>query len=167
MVEIRGTSSGSPWSILPILSTCFLSSVLEIGPTLSMALLVTMVASGTSSSAPVERGNFQAPLGRYLPIDCGVALELRAMTKRPWEFPELEEVWLESGGWSFFQQLCIFRVLSTGLVSLCRLLCFPGWVSWHLLAQTGRCCYSVCPILRPCWPSSPQVSSTARRMGLL
>lgn len=62
-----------------------------------MALLVTTAASGTSSSAPVEHGNFQAPLGRYLSVDCGMALGLRARTKRPWEFSELEEVRLESG----------------------------------------------------------------------
>lgn len=74
-----------------------------------MALLVTTVASGTSSSAPVEHGNFQAPLGRYLPVDCGMALGLRARTERPWEFPELEEVRLESGRWSIFQRLHTFR----------------------------------------------------------
>lgn len=75
----RGRGQGSDWvetrgaqalaapgpSFPPILPTCFLSSVLATEPTLSMGLLVTTAASGTSSSAPVERGNFQAPLGRY------------------------------------------------------------------------------------------------------
>lgn len=37
---------------------------------------MTTDASGTSSSAPVEHGNFQAPLGRYFPLDCGMALGL-------------------------------------------------------------------------------------------
>lgn len=89
-------------SFLPILPTCFLSSVLATGRTLSMALLVTTAASGTSSSAPVEHGSFQAPLGRYLQVDCGMALGLRKRTKRHWVFPELEEGRLESGGWIFF-----------------------------------------------------------------
>jgi hypothetical protein len=39
-----------------------------------MGLLVTMAVSGTSSSAPVEHGNFQKPFGRYIPVDCGMAL---------------------------------------------------------------------------------------------
>lgn len=42
-----------------------------------------------------------------------------------------------------------------------RLLFCPAWASWLLPAQTERCCCSVCPIRRPCWLSSPQVSSAA------
>ena len=181
----RGRGQGSDWvetrgaqalaapgpSFPPILPTCFLFSVLTTEPTLSMGLLVTTAASGTSSSAPVEHGNFQAPLGRYLPVDCGMALGLRARTKGPWVFPELEGGRLESGGWSFssnsisyfqgpepekFSERCLKAAsLSADLVSPSRRLSCPGWVSWLLPAQTGRCCCSVCPIPRPCWLSSP------------
>lgn len=63
---------------------------------------------------------------------------------------------------SEFSERCLKAAsLSTDRVSPFRLLCCPGWVSWLLPAQTGRFCCSVCPILRPCWLSSPQVSSTA------
>lgn len=157
-------------SFLTILPTCFLSSVLATGPTLSMGLRVTMAASGTSNSAPVEHGSFQAPLGRYLPVDCGMALELRARTEKPWAFSELEEGRWETGGWSFsinyvlyflgpepqkFSERCLKAAsLSTRLVSPSRLLSCLGWVSWLLPAQMGRCCCSVFPILRPCWLSS-------------
>lgn len=66
-----GSGDPRPFS-LPILPICFLSSVLATGLTLSMGLLATTAASGTSSSAPVEHGNFQAPHGRYLPVGCGM-----------------------------------------------------------------------------------------------
>lgn len=84
-VEIRGAQALAALGplFLPILPTWFLSSALATGLTLSMGLLVTTAASGTSSSAPVEHGNFQAPLGRYLPVDCVLALGLRVRTKRP------------------------------------------------------------------------------------
>ena len=64
-----GAQAGGPRPILPL---CFLSSVLATGLTLSMGSLVTTAASGTSNSAPVEHGNFQAPPGRYLPVVCGM-----------------------------------------------------------------------------------------------
>lgn len=79
--EHTGSGSLRPHFFLPILPIWFLSSVLATGLTLSMGLLVTTAASGTSSSALVEHGNFQAPLGRYLPVDYVMALGLGARTK--------------------------------------------------------------------------------------
>lgn len=181
--EHTGSSSPRPPFFLPILPIWFLSSVLATGLTLSMGLLVTTAASGTSSSAPVEHGNFQAPLGRYLPVDYVMTLGLSARTKAlgvprvgGTEFGEGWMAFFSSNLISYFQRLEPQKFserllkaasLSTDLVSPSRLLSCLGWVSWLLLAQMVRCCCSVCPILRPCWHSSPQVSSPARRRRLL
>lgn len=72
------TLAGLVPSFLLTIYTCFLSPVLATGPTLSMGLLVTMAVSGTSSSAPVEHGSFQAPFERYFPVDYELAMGLEA-----------------------------------------------------------------------------------------
>lgn len=147
---------------------CLLSPVLATGPTLSTGSPVTTAVSGTSSSAPVEHGNFQARFGRYFQVDGGMPWGL---AQRPWEFSEVSGWSLSNHSVSYFQgpgpQVFLKAAsLSADLISPSRLLSCPGWVSWLLHAQMGRCCSSVCHIPRPCWLSSPLVSSAAGRMGL-
>ena len=67
---------------------------------------MTTAASGTSSSAPVEHGNFQAPLGRYFPLDCGVAFGL-SQNKGALGLPRVGEREVGEWGVEFFQQLHI------------------------------------------------------------